>query len=306
MDTAEVLIVGAGPAGLAAAVGLASEGRSVILLERCSVVGGQAGTTSAIENLLPFPEGLSGADLASRACEQCQKFGVLIEYNCEVKGVIPRRSSYTLDTSQGYFHGRVVLLALGMNNKRLDVPGADLPGVHLGMNMNALDSVEGKRVALIGGGNGAGQAACFYHCNGAHVTLIVRRDVRETMSAYLANRIEPYAEVVRGEVLAFKQNDKTIDIQIGSGYTINANDCVHIFIGHEPATRWIGGFVQLDGRGYILTDEAYRTNRPGVYAIGDCTHDAVRRVESAKGDGSRVVPQILQHLDRAFAGSHLN
>lgn len=318
-NQAEVLIVGAGPAGLQAAVGLASEGRSVILLECRSVAGGQAGTTSAIENLLPFPDGLSGADLAAASCIQCQKFGVQIEYNCEVTGILPTCDSYILDTSRGYFHGRVVVLAMGLANKPLDVPGADLPGVHLGMNMNAfaraqadgteaLDEVEGKRVAIIGGGNSAGQAAWHYLQHGAHVTLVVRRDVRKTMSSYLVNRIaldkEMGAEVIEGAVRAFEQQGSDLDINLTNGYTINAH-CVHVFIGLVPSSGWMKGFIQLDSEGYVITDPAYRTNRPGVYAIGDVTHDAVRRVGSAVGDGNRVIPQIHKHLDRAFAACHL-
>ena len=187
----DVLIIGAGPAGLAAAITLASEGKSVIVLEKNKQAGGQAGTTSLIENYPPFPSGVSGADLTQAACSQCEKFGVEIEYGAGAEFIYPYPGqSYRVITSAGKeYWTRSVLLATGLQNRWLGVPGEDLPHVHHGMKVDALDEHCNRAVVLVGGGNSAGQAAVYYLERGADVYLMIRRPLVETMSDYLIKRI---------------------------------------------------------------------------------------------------------------------
>lgn len=303
MKTAEVLIVGAGPAGLAAAITLASEGRSVILLEKSHKAGGQAGTSSAIENYPPFSRGFAGAHFSEEADAQCRKFGVQIEYGVEAQALIPGCNSYTLLTSNGPYHGRAVLLALGLHNRHLGLAGEDLPGVYHGMRVDALPEVSAAHVVLVGGGNSVGQAAVFYASAFAYVTIITRRPLHETMSHYLVKRLQHPLVVVRvGQIDSIVQEGGgSLRVLLeGSGY-VGGVDCVHILIGQEPRTDWLGEQVQKDRRGYLITDRQHMTNLPGVFAVGDVVSDAVRRVACAVGYANQVVPAIHRYLDTADA-----
>lgn len=297
MDTAEVLIVGAGPAGLSAAIKLASEGRSVILFEKHSQVGGQAGTSARIENMLPFSAGISGEEFRVEARAQCLKFGVQIEESTEATLLVPGCGAFSLYTTHGVYQGRVVLLALGLQNCWLGVPGEDLPGVHHGMRMDALADVAYRHVVLVGGGNSVGQAAVHYLDRGAWVTIIARRPLRETMSHYLITRITGRTSVVIDEIVEFEESEPYIEVLLKDAPRPLYVSCVHIFIGQQPGTEWLEGMIVLDDRGFIVTGEQYQTSMPGVFAVGDVTHDAVRSASCAIGDGTRVVPAIHKHLD---------
>lgn len=303
METVDVLIVGAGPAGLAAAITLASEGRSVIVLEKSERAGGQAGTSMAIENYPPFPDGFSGEEFVERATGQCRKFGVSIKYNCEVRGVVGWNADYALFTTRGLFYGRTVLIASGLTARHLGVPGDDLPGVHYGMKKDVLSDLTGRHILVVGGGNSAGQATQFYLGRNADVTLIVRRPLQQTMSKYLVERIDGLATVVLGQVRAFYPSSNggvkaeldtlgtptdILDLEV---------DCVHVFVGQIPSTFWLRGFVGLDDDGYIITDAHHQTSQPGTFAIGDAVSGAVRRVACAVGAGNSVVPQVHRYLD---------
>jgi thioredoxin reductase (NADPH) len=301
MNTAEVIIIGAGPAGLAAAITLASEGRSVILIEKNSQAGGQAGTSSMIENYPPFPNGFSGAQFTTPACEQCRKFGVRIEYNTEVKSIIPG-CDFTLYTNRGQFHARAVLLALGLQNRWLGVPGEDHPRVFHGMNTNAIDYILDSHVVLVGGGNSVGQAALFYLDQGAHVKIIARRPLRETMSDYLVKRIQDRITLHIGNVKRFtSRRNGLLEVMVNGIYIMDVH-CVHIFIGQQPATGWIAPLVRTDRNGYIVTDRKHQTSRPGIFAIGDVTSESVKRVACAVGHGNECVPAIHTYLDELARG----
>ena len=294
-NTSEVCIVGAGPGGLSAALTLASEGRSVVLLERRSKAGGQAGTSSLIENFPPHPDGFPGPDFADKTCAQCRRFGVQIEYNTEALAIIPACDSYVVHTNHGYFHSRAVLLAMGLVNRALGVPGEDHPDVYHGMNMLALDGdLCGKHVVLVGGGNSAGQAAMFYLGRGASVTLVVRRPIEQTMSDYLVKRIGE-ASIIQGEVTRFREGPCGLVVVVDYHKRMRA-DCVHVFVGQAPATDWLDGFIELDAKGFILTDNQHKTSRPGIYAVGDVVSDAVRRVACAVGYANEAVPAIHAYL----------
>lgn len=303
MYTADVIVVGGGPAGLSAALTLASEGRSVILLEKNAQVGGQAATSSLIENVPPFADGFSGAHFAEQSCRQCAKFGVDIQCNTWVYGIVSdgppsARKGFWVYTNAGTFYGRVVLLALGMHCKWLGVPGEMLPHIHHGMDISAIDEACGKHVVLVGGGNSVGQAALYYLGMGAQVTIIARRRLDETMSWYLIKRLAHRVTLVYGKVKEFvQQTDGTLGVLVTERNPVWAVDCVHILIGSVPATEWLSGLPVLDEAGFILTGDHYETSVPGVFAIGDVTHDAVRRVTCAIGDGNRVVPAIHAFLE---------
>lgn len=303
MQTAEVLIVGAGPSGLAAAITLASEGRSVIVLERSHRAGGQAGTSALIENVPPFSQGFSGEHFTREACAQCHKFGVQIEYGTEATALIPGRcGGHTVMTSRGAYHSRVVLLAVGLANRHLGVPGEDLPGVHHGMRMDALADFAGRHVVMVGGGNSAGQAAAYYLDRGAEVTILARRPLRETMSRYLIDKIKSRINAFLGEVLEFApcRGKLAIAVKDEDGvFGLEAVDCVHIFVGQQPATEWTGRQVWKDASGYILSNGQHQTSLSGVFAVGDAVAGAVRRVTCAVGDGNRVVPSIHAYLDQS-------
>jgi thioredoxin reductase (NADPH) len=303
MTTADVIVVGAGPAGLSSSITLASEGRSVILLEKSSKAGGQAGTSSLIENVPPFAAGFSGKHFADESCKQCEKFGVDIHSNTEAIGIVPACGAYTVLTSRGRYQCRAVLLALGLHNRWLGVPGEALPHVYHGMDMEALDDACNRHVVLVGGGNSVGQAALSYLGRGAQVTIIARRSLQETMSQYLVNRIRSRVVIEYGEVQGFRQRqDKLVARVVSPSSNIEVwdIDCVHIFIGQEPSTDWLPRLVARDEKGFILTGKRYETSLPGVFAIGDVTHDAVRRVACAIGDGNRVVPQIHEFLGQDY------
>lgn len=300
-NTAEVLVVGGGPAGLAASLTLASEGRSVILLEKQDQAGGQAGTSALIENVPPFADGFSGSHFTDACCRQCQKFGVQIECGTEVRAIIPNCSAYTVLTNNGPYHGRAVLLALGLQHRSLGVPGEDLPGIHYGMRMNAVECPSDARVVLIGGGNSVGQAALYYLGEGSRVAVVARRPIEETMSAYLVKRIKPWIDVIQSEVTAFESTCGVLLVRLKHPPLVNVT-CVHIFVGQEPRTEWLTGLVKMDEHGYILTDNEHSTSHRGLFAVGDVVRDSVRRVACAIGYGNEVVPAIHRYLDSLEQG----
>lgn len=303
MTVYDVVIVGAGPGGLASAVTLASEGRSVLLLERNQQLGGQAGTTSAIENYLSH-ELISGPDFANLSCAHCIKFGVHIEYGAEVLGIeqVYPGTHYQVRTSAGNFRAPAIILAVGMTQRHLGIHGEDLPHVHYGMRMDAQPvQCSGSRVVLVGGGNSAGQAAVNYLDRGAEVMLVVRRPLQETMSHYLIEYIKQRGgtEVYADGVRAFTTDVNTglMKVYLDRGFTLYDVDCVHIFIGQEPATEWLCGLVTLDDAGYIVTDNQHRTSARGIFAVGDAESGSVKRVACAVGRGNEVVPAVHSYLD---------
>lgn len=303
MTVYDVAVIGGGPAGLASAVTLASEGRSVVLLERSQKLGGQAGTTSAIENYLSH-ELISGPDFANLSCAHCIKFGVKIEYGAAVKAILlaPSQDYYIINTQATSFTARAIILATGLTQKKLGIPGDDLPNVHYGMRQDVFNGdCLGRKVVLVGGGNSAGQAAVYYLDRGADVVLVVRRPLEETMSRYLVDYVKDRGgtEVYADDVTAIKQNESlgTMSVYLHRGFTLYYIDCVHIFIGQEPSTEWLGWVVAVDDAGYIQTDSQHRTNARGIFAVGDVESGSVKRVACAVGRGNEVVPAVHKYLD---------
>jgi thioredoxin reductase (NADPH) len=306
----DVAIVGAGPAGLAASVYAASEGLSVLALD-CRSFGGQAGASARIENYLGFPTGISGMALMGRAFSQAQKFGVEMAIpdealSLECDGALGVR----LATGERV-RARTVVIATGARYRRLGIEGLESyegSSVHYWASPLEADLAAGEDVALVGGGNSAGQATVFLASRARRVTLVARRPLPETMSHYLVNRIGelPNVDVVIGaEPVALDGADGALE-----AVTLRARASgreerrparyLFSFIGAEPNTEWLHACgIALDERGFVRTGvEAgadrlpLETSREGVFAVGDVRSGSVKRVAAAVGDGAQVVASI--------------
>ncbi len=314
-------IVGAGPAGLAAGVYGASEGLSTLILE-CNAPGGQAGTSSRIENYLGFPVGLSGADLTLRAREQAIRFGAELLVPAEVVGV-RRVDPYTVvrldDGSE--VSASTLLIATGVNYRTLDVPGvAALTGVGVYYGAGRAEAVDhaGGRVFVVGGGNSAGQAAVFLSEFAASVTLLVRgSDLAATMSRYLIDRLEASEKITieYGTEVAGALGTRRLEglrLRSGTAEREVAADALFVFIGQAPRTGWLDGVVRRDERGFVLTGTdlgasppdwpltvpplPLETSVPGVFAAGDVRHGSGNRIAAAVGEGAMAVRFAHQRL----------
>jgi thioredoxin reductase (NADPH) len=318
-EPADLIIVGAGPAGLSAAVYGASEGLSTILLDDV-VIGGQAAASSRIENFLGFPTGLSGADLAFRAELQAVKFGARV--------ATPRHAGkleasadpgfYELALDDGaQLRGRSVVIATGARYRKLGVADEDrFQGVGLYYAATELEArtCKDQEVVVVGGGNSAGQAAMFLAARAPCVRLVNRgRDLADTMSQYLIARLQCAANVkieTRSEVVGLMGDDRLSAVQIRDGDGAVAErraGGLFVMIGADPCTGWLQGALSLDDRGFILTGEScgasapqpfniFQTTLPGVFAVGDVRSGSVKRVASAVGEGSVVVQAIHARL----------
>jgi thioredoxin reductase (NADPH) len=324
----DVVIVGGGPAGLAAAVYGASEGLRTVMIER-EAPGGQAGLSSKIENYLGFPAGLSGSELAHRAVTQARRFGVEILAPQEACGLVvdgPYRSIVTSDGSDISCHA--LLLATGVQWRKLDVPDIDRfhgAGVYYGGALQEAMSCRDEVVFIIGGANSAGQAAMYFSRFARRVVMLVRGEsLSSTMSQYLVARIEatPNIDVevktrvvaVHGETHLEKITVVCGDDDAGETREIEATS-IFVFIGAEPKTEWLGEYVERDERGFVLTGpELMRngkrppgwpldrdpmlleTSVPGIFALGDVRRGSVKRVASSVGEGAVAIQFVHQYL----------
>jgi len=312
----DLVIVGAGPAGLAAAVYGASEGLETIVLDRFGP-GGQAGTSSRIENYMGFPAGLSGADLANRGYLQALRFGAELVAPVEVRSMSSEGRMHRLELDDGQVvQGRTILVATGASYQRLPVADCESwEGVGLFYSCTSVHarSCRDGRAAVVGGGNSAGQAVMFLADHTAGATLLLRGDdIRKSMSEYLARRIEhhPKIEVLRNVEVESIHGDRTIDrltlrdVREGSQREIDCS-ALFVFIGAKPRTDWMPPSIALDPKGFILTGaEAAQSNLwplndrepcivettcPGVFASGDVRSNTTKRVAFAVGDGALAV-----------------
>ena len=319
-ETFDVLVVGAGPAGLAASVYAASEGLQVLAIED-TAIGGQAGTSSRIENYLGFPRGISGAELAYRGEVQAVKFGARI--------TAPRRAT-SLNFSDGVFHlglddercitGKTVILANGVQYRRLPLPRLkELEGRGIYYAATELEArfCRDTEAVIVGGGNSAGQAAMFLSRTAKRVHLVVRGEgLAATMSSYLSQRIESDPKIqmwTRSEICSLEGEECLNSLEICNRDTGEkspiATHALFIMIGAAPNTDWLQGQIALDSKGFILTGsdagegvEGYATSLPGVYAVGDIRSGSVKRVASAVGEGSVVVSAVHGYLDQLRRG----
>jgi thioredoxin reductase (NADPH) len=307
----DVIIVGAGPSGLATSVYAGSEGLSVLLLD-CRSFGGQAGASARIENYLGFPTGISGMALMGRAFSQAQKFGVEIAIPEEAVALECGTDFRVVRMANGeVVRSRSVVLAMGARYRRLGVYNLDQfegASVHYWASPLEADLVAGETVVLVGGGNSAGQATAFLATRAKRVIVVARRPLEQTMSAYLVERITglPNVEVVVGsEVSALAgERDRLAEIRLKDGRdgTTRSIAARHLFlfIGAEPNTDWLAGSnVALDERGFVITGAgrlAHETSCEGVFAVGDVRSGSVKRVASSVGDGAQVVAALHQYL----------
>jgi thioredoxin reductase (NADPH) len=314
----DVAVIGAGPAGLATSVYAASEGLSVLAID-CRSFGGQAGASARIENYLGFPTGISGMALMGRAFSQAQKFGVEIFIPDEAVKLECGNDPCRIVLATGErVQARAIVLATGARYRRLDVERLEQfegTSVHYWASPLEADLCADREVALVGGGNSAGQATVFLAGRARRVTLIARRPLEQTMSQYLVERIraQPNVDVVIGcEISALEgagselESVRWRDRQTGQE---NEREIRYLFsfIGAEPNTDWLGGSgIRLDERGFILTDEEIggdrlplETSRRGVFAVGDVRASSVKRVAAAVGDGAQAVAAIHKYLANA-------
>lgn len=320
----DVAVVGAGPAGLAAGIYAASEGLSSVVLDTVGP-GGQAGSSSLIENYLGFPRGISGRELTDRATAQAQKFGVSITSPCEASSLEVGGEVNVIRLRGGAeVPARVVVVATGARYRRLPLDrwehfeGA---GIYYAATDLETRSCAGQPVVVIGGGNSAGQAALFLAEQASSVDIVVRRDgLEETMSRYLIARIEVHPRIrvrSRTSVTAVDGDESLSHIELTAvDETTSREACAGLFcfIGADAATSWLPPEVQLDRTGFVLTDRdvvaadggdvhsagrevlPYESSVPGVFAVGDVRHGSTKRVAAAVGEGSASIRSAHQYL----------
>jgi thioredoxin reductase (NADPH) len=318
----DVVIVGGGPAGLAAAVYGASEGLKVLMVERAAA-GGQAGTSSRIENYLGFPNGVSGDELSERAIRQASKFNAEIVLTREVRNIESLTDGgYCVELDGGdRVRSKTVILATGVDWRRLDAAGIDRlsgRGVLYGAARTEASTVIGKDVFIVGGGNSAGQAAMYFSSYANSVTVLVRGEgLHLTMSQYLIGQIEqrrnihvePYTRVVS---VGGEDHLETVCTSTNGADAITRKaDALFVLIGADANTGWLPRGLQRDERGYVCTGRdvsdlpgwngkrtpfLLETNLPGFFCAGDVRHDSIKRVSSGVGEGSMAIAFIHQYL----------
>ena len=323
-DTYDLVVAGGGPTGLAAAVYGASEGLRTLLVER-EATGGQAGTSSRIENYLGFPSGVSGDDLAARAREQALRLGAEIVVTRSIEAILPAADCHRLTLDGGLSLGaRAVILATGVSYRALQADGIDAfagIGVFYGASRTEAPAMQGRDVLLVGGGNSAGQAAVFFADYARTVTILIRGASLDTsMSRYLIDELarKPNVHVRTGGELTRCMGDERLEcvtIRNRADGSLEDMDvhAVFIFIGAEANTSWLPGQVICDERGFICTGRdvtdlmpdawplerdpyLLETSVPGIFAAGDVRHGSIKRVASGVGEGSIAIAFVHEHL----------
>lgn len=316
----DVVIVGGGPAGLAAAVNGASEGLRTVLIERFAP-GGQAGTSTRIENYLGFPFGVSGDDLASRALQQAKRLGAEIVVTRRVERIDPATLTVTLDGDE-VLRTKSIILAMGVDWRRIEIDSIDRfigSGVYYGAARSDAGLTPSKDVFLIGAGNSAGQAAMFFSNHARSVTLIVRAEsLTQSMSQYLIEQLATKSNIrveTRSEVVAVHGDKQLEAIEVVDRRTgaISLRDAAALFvlIGADAVTDWLPTEIALDSHGYVLTGTdamkqgrvgsdrelyALETSAPGIFAVGDVRAGSVKRVAAAVGEGGMAIAFVHKYL----------
>ncbi len=319
----DVLVVGAGPAGLAAALYAASEGLDTQGIEAVAT-GGQAGTSARIENYLGFPAGVSGSELTQRAGVQAVKFGVRLTAPAQAEGLTSEPGRHSIELSSGeVVHGRTVIIATGAQYRRPDVPRLEefeMGGVYYAATQAEAQLCAGDPVVIVGGGNSAGQAAMFLSRQASSCRLLIRGDdLGKSMSRYLVDQVErnDLVKVCKNTVVVELGGDRELesitvaDTRSGERSTHPAK-ALFIFIGAVPHTEWLDGQLATDDAGFVLVGRDLQeddlaeydddrplfleTSRPGIFAVGDVRSGSVKRVASAVGEGSMAVRLVHQRL----------
>ncbi|PZR00573.1 MAG: thioredoxin-disulfide reductase [Cereibacter sphaeroides] len=311
--TYDVVIVGGGPAGVAAAVYAGAEGLCALVVEDLAI-GGQAGTSSRIENYMGFPTGISGADLCWRGEIQAMKFGTRFAMPHRVSAIEPEGSHWCLTLDDGArVLARSVVVATGVQYRRLGLPRVqDLEGAGIYYSATEVESryCRDTEVVVIGGGNSAGQAAMFLCRTAKHVHLLVRgSSLASSMSSYLIERLtqDPAISIhYNTEVAELEGKDRLDSVTIrdrleGRDWKLSAR-AVFVMVGAAPNTDWLAGRVKTDNHGFVLTgdpagvDGQYATSCPGIFAVGDVRAGSVKRVASSVGEGSVVISEVWGYL----------
>jgi thioredoxin reductase (NADPH) len=324
LDHYDLVIVGGGPAGLAAAVYGASEGLKTIMVER-EGPGGQAGQSSRIENYLGFPRGLSGSELTRRATDQARRLGAELLTLQDTTGLRVEGSGRIVELSGGggNLSASTVLIALGVSYRQLEAPGfADLTGtgIYYGAALADARECQDQHVVVIGGANSAGQAAVYLSSYANRVTMLVRGDsLTKSMSQYLIEQVEALGNVevrTRSEAVAAEGDGRLRALHIRNSdgsESVEPVEACFVFIGARPLTDWLEGVVARDDRGFILAgldvkDHGWplerdpfplETSVPGVFVAGDVRARSIKRVASAVGEGSMAVSLVHQYLAEA-------
>lgn len=310
--TADLLIVGGGPAGVAAAVYAGAEGIKALVIDELAI-GGQAGTSSRIENYMGFPTGISGADLVWRGQIQAMKFGTCFSVPSRATAVHKQEDGtfcVTLDDGQ-IVSARAILIASGVQYQRLPLGRLEYyegAGVYYAATDMEGRFCRNRDAAIIGGGNSAGQAAMFLSRSAKHVHVLVRGDsLAASMSNYLSSRLEADPKItihfnskvteLHGESglthVTLDENGQSVHLDVGA---------LFIMVGAAPNTGWLSGLVELDDKGFVkcganLVSSRYASSQPGIFAVGDVRSNSVKRVASAVGEGSVVISEIWRYLD---------
>ncbi|HEV3280690.1 MAG TPA: FAD-dependent oxidoreductase [Acidimicrobiales bacterium] len=323
--TFDLVVIGVGPAGLAASVYGASEGLDTVSLDAVGP-GGQAGSSSRIENYAGFPNGISGGDLAARTAVQAQRLGAWLVSPCEVSGLRVENGFQVVSlVDQSEVPTRAVIVATGARYQRLAISNLEQfegNGVYYAATDLEARSCSGSDVVVVGGGNSAGQAALYLSQEGSRVSIVVRRsDLSSSMSKYLIDRIaaDPTIEVLTDTEVRALNGDTHLESVVFEHTPSEhryAKECVALFcfIGAEPATSWLNGAVAVDEKGFVLTDRSlpaeiladyrlagrealpFETSAPGVFAVGDVRLGSMKRVAAAVGEGSSAVRSVHEYL----------
>ena len=320
----DLVIVGGGPAGLAASVYGASEGLRTLGIDMLAP-GGQAGTSSRIENYFGFPTGISGGDLTQRGLVQAEKFGARLTAPCAAVALKEEAGHLIVELSDGSFvAGRAVIAASGASYRRLDVERlSEFESLSIYYAATELEAREcaGDPVVVVGGGNSAGQAAVFLAQQGSPVTVVVRSgDITAGMSRYLVDRLEthPHISILIGTQVAELHGEgrlESVGVAGPDGTRTLACNALFSFIGADPASGWLSGRAAVDDHGFVLTDRAltdddlgerwsalgrrpltFETSHPGLFAVGDLRSGSTKRVAAAVGEGSAAVRSVHEYL----------
>ena len=311
----DVVIVGAGPAGLAAAVYASSEGLDALVVEPENIAG-QAGSSTRIRNYLGFSRGVSGAELMQRAYQQAWVFGATFLVTRRVEGIEPGGAGFRVAISGGLeVETRSVILAMGVSYRRLDVTGlAELEGhgVHYGSSPSDARQFSGGSIYIVGAANSAGQAAVHLARYAASVTLVCRGPaLSSTMSRYLIDEIQGKENIHvrnRTQVLEVHGDGRLEQLTLrgpDGDETVEATG-LFVMIGAEPRVEWLPPEIERDERGFVVAGPTYETSVPGIFAIGDVRAGSVKRVASAVGEGSVVIQHVHHYLESLEARTHVN
>lgn len=321
----DLVIIGAGPAGLSAAVNAASEGLKTILCETHQF-GGQAGTSSLIENYLGFEKGITGADLVRSAVSQAIKFGV--DFHIPFNAV---RIQQNTDGSHNVYSDdgeticcMAILLAMGVNYKRLSIPTLSrFNGLGVSYGSPSLsDNFSGKTICIIGGANSAGQAACYLAaCTGCSVILIIRNQLEDKMSDYLVKKVRSHENIRVMEKTEVVAADGRMELEVITVATVISSEAPYtqmeeirtnklfILIGAMPKTYWLKDVVALDELGFIITGSSSCSVNalptecaPGIFAAGDIRKGSIKRVSNAVGEGTAAINDVHTYLSRVKLG----